>query len=81
MDRVGVTRPEDKIIGRAATVAHNRIGGLGTATRSAPPAREVTQEGTDDDGNIYTIHVMLWDVDSWDDPGSVWADGAAGLKA
>ena len=31
-----------------------------------------TLKGVDDDGNIFTIHPLFWDLDNWDDEGSVW---------
>jgi hypothetical protein len=46
-------------------------GGIG-------PASATTSSGVDGDGNIYTIHPALYDVDNYDDPAAVYWEVLSG---
>lgn len=47
-------------------------GGFASRSESGSLPFYGTTAGETEGGEIYTEHVMLWDVDSWDDSGSLW---------
>lgn len=72
-DRVQVTRPERRIINRAAQVAQNRIAGVtSTSGVAALPGRDVTTQGGSGT-DIYTIKPMIWGEDNWGDSTVHWS--------
>lgn len=71
-----VANPEEGII-REAVQRSRPADSLAVATgsgrtpaSSTPPAA-ITTAGTDGDGNTYTIHPFMLDVDHCDDPGAI----------
>lgn len=70
LDRVQVTRPERRIVNRAAQVSQNRIVGAGSgvaAGQGVQPADETTTRGEGDDGTIYTKHMFMLGIDTLGD--------------
>lgn len=73
MSRFDVRDPLKPVVERAVELSRQpdmvaRESGAGFSVST----HEDSATQTDEDGN--TIHIMLWDVDYWDDLNSVWGE-------
>lgn len=74
MTRATIRNPAEPLLQRAVELSRqpgvmSRESGAG---RGGVATHEDLTTLTDADG--FTIHVMLWDVDNWNDPNSHWGD-------